>query len=161
MTVILLLARISFIDKTGRQKFGSKLIACQNAPDEMFYILATSQIAILLFQRTSYFTQSTFLSVLLTDGCPECLASSVVVTLKLENYSDYVLCIVCSSEATFQHFESFHNIFPQFKVKFAAHILFRQVSHFLGTPKSRVHKHTLVHNKTLPSNHTCLILRRE
>jgi len=42
MTVILLLARISFIDKRGRQKFGSKLIACQNALDEIFYILATS-----------------------------------------------------------------------------------------------------------------------
>jgi hypothetical protein len=42
MTVILLLARILFIDKTDRQKFGSKLIACQNAPDEVFHMLATS-----------------------------------------------------------------------------------------------------------------------
>jgi hypothetical protein len=42
MAVIFLLARISFIHKTGRQKFGSKLIACQNAPDEIFHILATS-----------------------------------------------------------------------------------------------------------------------
>jgi hypothetical protein len=42
MAVILLPARISFIDKTGRQKFGNKLIACQNAPDEIFHISATS-----------------------------------------------------------------------------------------------------------------------
>jgi hypothetical protein len=74
---------------------------------------------------------------------------------------DYVFCIVCSSEATFQHFESVHNIFPQFKVKFAAHIPFSQVSHFLGTPKSQMEQHTFVRNKTWLSNHTCLIPRRE
>jgi hypothetical protein len=39
-----------------------------------------------------------------------------------KSLTDYVLCIVSSSEGTFQHFESFHNIFPQFKVKCAAHI---------------------------------------
>jgi len=64
----------------------------------------------------SYFTGSTFLSVLLIDGCPECLASSVVVTLKLENHSETMFFALSAlQKLLFNILKVFTTFFPSLK----------------------------------------------
>jgi len=55
-------------------------------------MLAATQTVMSLFLRTSSFTQSTFSSALLVNGCPGHLAISTEVTLflNLEHHSKHV-----------------------------------------------------------------------
>jgi len=75
-------------------------------------MLATSQMASLLFLRTSFFTQSTSASVVLVNGHPKCSAASTEVT----TLNTCVLPLICYPKAIFSISEV-PPCFSQFKGK--------------------------------------------
>jgi hypothetical protein len=54
--------------------------------------------------------------------------------------------------------KSLHSIFHCLKAEFDAGMLFFQLCHFLGMPKSQMEQHTLILNKTSLNNQTCCSL---
>lgn len=75
-------------------------------------LLATSQIANLLFLRTRFFTQSTSTYVVLVNGHPTCSAASTEVT----TLNTCVLPIICFPKAIF-NISKVPLCFSQFKAK--------------------------------------------
>jgi hypothetical protein len=100
---------------------------------------AISQIVILLFVIINSFTQSTFSSVLLTDGCSKHMTYTTWKITQNLCPSHYLL-----SKSYVHHFSSFSSTFLQFNLKLHTNILLFQVCHFLGMPKSLKEQHTLV-----------------
>jgi len=74
-------------------------------------ILATSQIASLLFLRTSFFTQSTSASVVLVNEHPKCSAASTEVT----TLKTIVFFPLSATQRPFSTFQKFHHVFPSSK----------------------------------------------
>jgi hypothetical protein len=121
-------------------------------------MLATSQIVILLFSRTSSFTQPTFLFVLLVGGSPKHLASSaeIILLLNLRDLKKKLASFHClPSKCHFLHFECFCSIFLSlFMVNFYGDKWFFEVCHFLGIPESKMEQNPRTLKKTLLNNHT-------
>ena len=122
-----------------------------------FYLVANSQVIILLFLSTFSFIKHMFSSVLLVSGRIKHFLSSAKVTLPLNLENHSVTCVLSTvySPEQLQHLKSFHIIFSKFKAKFDVWTLFFQVCHFVGLSKSQREQHTIVLNKTLLNSHTC------
>jgi len=82
-------------------------------------MLATSQILILPCPRTNSFTQSTFSTAQLPDGCHKPSAYSTQVTLffNLNCHSKLVFFPLLLSKYYFHHFKCFCSTFPPFTAK--------------------------------------------
>lgn len=126
-------------------------------PDEILSMLEMSWRVIILFLKISSLTLFTFWSVWLFDNCPAYSASSAKVT-PLLNMEKAVKNFCSSHFLLFKSYFQHCSIFPHFKVKLDADMLFLQVCHFPGTPKLQMEHHTLVLNKMSFNSHKCYSL---
>jgi hypothetical protein len=148
--------------KQSEQAWGMNLVAFQcmfwssfdilwTEPDANPNMLATSQIVILVFLRTSSCTypDSHLFQLSLDVLRSHCFWTSKT-TQKL-----VPLSLLFTSH--FQHFQSFHVIFPQFNARCDADTVLWSLSSLI-TLELWQEQHTLVHNKILPNSHMCYSL---
>jgi hypothetical protein len=100
-------------------------------------MLAATQIMMSLCLRTNPFTQTTFSSAVLVNGCPGHLAISTEVTrfLNLERHKKYVFFPMSNLKSYLQQYECFCSILPYFKARFGAEMQFIQVCPLKGMPQ--------------------------